>query len=195
MEKVPVSQDNTAVEELAELQEEQSQLVGGMEESQDNSKEETPVSQEAIEQRRQEIQQRIEEIQREIERRKTIASLFLEVHESMKQAGLTPKEIMQSLHDKNIMDALPKEVAQMIEENYQKFNFVDYDLVERMLDDTSLTDELEALTQEQEQLEAQTTVVEELPQQEVVQPIEVDETPESFEETTEADSSDTQDTV
>lgn len=101
--------------------------------------------------RLEEIRLRISEIEKEKKKKQTILTSFLKRFMSIKNLIENPVEQMKILKSEKLLQTLPEETLSVIKANYEKFNFIDYKLVEEALDFDEFAEELQLLNTELEQ--------------------------------------------
>ncbi len=140
--KQEIANEEVKLEELDNKTQEE--LDNKTQEELDNkTQEELNNEQEKIELRIKKLEEKKEEMTKDIE-------LFLNKIVLIIESGITPKEQKQEITKQGLFDLLPKSVSDLIDENFNKFNFIDYKIAEVLLEDDLIGKEIEKLKEEKE---------------------------------------------
>ncbi len=135
---------NVIKQEIANEEVKLEELDNKTQEELDNkTQEELNNEQEKIELRIKKLEEKKEEMTKDIE-------LFLNKIVLIIESGITPKEQKQEITKQGLFDLLPKSVSDLIDENFNKFNFIDYKIAEVLLEDDLIGKEIEKLKEEKE---------------------------------------------
>jgi hypothetical protein len=107
-------------------------------------------TQEELIEEQEKIAERIKELEEEKERLTKNIESFLSKVVLIIESGINPKEQKQQIKAEGLFDLLPKSVLNLIEENFDKFNFIDYKIAEVLLEEDLIGKEIEALKGKQD---------------------------------------------